>query len=81
MAAKSKVSKYPPKSEELAQLLSVGYGGMTEEKARAIIEERRKDPRLWPYEKYEEAEAFLAALEASPQVISKRPGWKRIKNV
>ena len=57
-------------------LLTSGYG-MTKEEAEKIIAEREKDPQLWPFEMYQKARAFLAALKAKPEVISTRPGWKR----
>lgn len=72
-----KPQHFAPESDELEALLSSGYGGMTRKKAEVIIEERRKNPASWPYEQYEQAQAFLEALKSKPQVISKRPGWTR----
>ncbi len=63
-----------PKTPEMEALLGVGYGGMTVEKAKTIIKERKEDPQLWPYSEYEKAVAFLAAYEAQARVISTRPG-------
>ena len=72
-----KLQHFAPESEELESLLGSGYGGMTRKKAETIIEERGKNPASWPYEQYENAQAFLMALKAKPSVISKRPGWTR----
>jgi len=72
-----KIVSYPPNSPELESLLSVGYGGMTRKMAEAIVEERKKNPHLVSMEKYEQAMIFLETLAATPQVISKDPGWKR----
>lgn len=67
-----------PGSVEMESFLAIGYPKIgSRKKAEAIIKERRENPVLWPYELYEQAEAFLAALDARPTVISKRPGWKR----
>ena len=77
MAKKSELQHFAPESEELEALLGSGYGGMTRKKAEIIIEERRQNPASWPYEQYENAQAFLMALKARPSVISKRPGWTR----
>lgn len=66
-----------PKTPEMEQLLSAGYGGMTVATAKQIIEEREKNPQLWPFEKYEQAKAFLAAYEGTAKVIDTQPGWKR----
>ena len=67
------------KTPEMEALLSKGYGGMTVAKAKAIIKERSENPALWPYEKLEEAQAFLAAYETEPVVVSDRPAWERQK--
>jgi hypothetical protein len=66
-----------PNTPEMEQLLSSGYNGMTVATAKQIIEEREKNPQLWPFERYEQAKAFLAAYSAKPQVIDPDPGWKR----
>jgi hypothetical protein len=70
--------KYAAGSEELEALLSVGYG-INKEQAEQIIEERDKDPHTHPYDEYQKAKAFLAALEAEPVAVSKRAPWKRTK--
>ena len=75
--ATQKLQHFAPESTELEALLGSGYGGMTKRKAETIIAERKQNPTSWPYEQYEAAEAFLDALRAKPQVISKRPGWTR----
>lgn len=61
---------------ELEAFLGSGYGGMTKEDALRIIKERDANPAVWPFEEYRKAKAFLAALAASPQVISKRKPWQ-----
>lgn len=65
-----------PGSPQHELMVQVGYN-MTKEKAETIIKERKANPQSWPYEMQEKAEAFLAQLEAQPQVVSKKPGWKR----
>lgn len=62
-------------SPEHEALLESGYG-MTRAKAEAIIEERKADPRSYPYELYEKAQAFTEALKTGPIVISKRKPWR-----
>lgn len=74
-----KLQHFAPESDELEALLGSGYGGMTRKKAETIIEERSKNPAMWPYEQYENAQAFLQALKSKPQVISKKAAWKREK--
>lgn len=74
---KQTVVSYAPGSPQLESLLSSGYAGMTREMAETIIKERRENPNLWSYERYEQAKAFLAALAAKPEVVSTDPGWKR----
>jgi hypothetical protein len=67
-----------PGSVEMESFLAIGYPKIgSRKKAETIIKERQANPAMWPYELYEQAEAFLAALDAKPSVISKRPGWKR----
>jgi hypothetical protein len=67
-----------PGSVEMESYLAIGYPKIgSRKKAETIIKERRENPVLWPYELYEQAEAFLAALDARGVVISKKPGWKR----
>ena len=66
-----------PGTREHAALLAAGYG-MTIEQAKTIIKERQERPELWPYEKFEEAQAMLAAYSAKgPQPSSTRRGWRR----
>ncbi len=65
-----------PGSKAHQALLESGYG-MTVEKAKQIIKERKENPLLWPYDLYEKAENMLAALNAKPQVIDQTPGWRR----
>ena len=65
-----------PKSKEMEALLMTGYN-MTIATAKKIIKERDENPQMWPIERYEMAQAMLAAYEATPEVISTRAGWKR----
>ena len=50
---------------------------MTKEKAKLIIKERGEDPALWPYEMYEQATNFLAALSSTPRITAPNPAWRR----
>jgi len=80
MATKQKAGslpKYEVGSPELEAFLQAGYGDMSREKAETIIKERKANPASWPYEQYERAQAFLAALLTAPTVVSSTPGWKR----
>ena len=66
-------------SPEHASLLAAGYG-MTIEQARTIIKERAEKPELWPYEKFEQATAMIAAFEANPKThgpSNTRQAWHR----
>lgn len=67
---------YAPNSIELETFLGAGYGGMTKEDALRIIKERDANPAIWPFTEYQKAKAFLAALAARPQVVSKRKPWQ-----
>jgi len=64
-----------PGTPEMAAYLEGGYG-MSLEKAQTIIEERPKNPALWPYEVYEKAQAFMAAYNATPEPVSTRKAWR-----
>jgi hypothetical protein len=66
-----------PGTPEMEYFLQVGYPGMTVARANQIIEERKKDPHLWPLERVDQAEAFLAAYHGKSRPISTDPGWKR----
>lgn len=68
-----------PGSESHEAMLAGGYG-MSKAEAEAIIKERDADPLTHPYDEYKKAKAMLAALNAKPKVISKKPGWKRDRN-
>jgi hypothetical protein len=68
-----------PGSPEHEALLATGYE-MTREQAETIIAERKKRPELWPYEMLTKAQAFLAAFESKPQVVSTRPPWRAGQN-
>jgi hypothetical protein len=70
--------KILPGTPELEAHLSAGYPEIgTRAKAEMILKERKENPLLWPYTMVEKAEAFLAALDATGQVISTKPGYKR----
>lgn len=71
------VARILPGTPEMEAFLGVGYDGMTVEKANAIIEERKKNPALWPYDIMQKAQAFLAAYNATPVAIDKAPHWER----
>lgn len=73
--AKANYVEFGSKRHE--RILSPAYGGLTREVAEQIIEERKKDPHLWPYEKYAQAVKFLSALDTPPGVTSNKPAWKR----
>lgn len=60
-----KVETFPPGSEKKANMLEIGYG-MSKEKAETIIKQYEGDPQTWPYEEYEKAKAFMAALTVDP---------------
>ena len=64
-------------SKRHEQILSAAYDGLTREKAEMIIKERGEDPKLWPYEKFEQAQAFLRALDTKPHAVATNPAWKR----
>jgi len=66
-----------PNTPEIEAFLGAGYAGLTVAKAKLIIDERKKDPNLWPLEKVELAEAFLAAYSTKSKAISTDVGWKR----
>jgi len=65
-----------PGTPEMETLLGSGYDGMTVEKAKTIIDERKTSPHLWPYEMMDKARAFLQAYSAKSQVISTRQPWR-----
>lgn len=74
--------KIKPETPEMEAFLSVGYGGMTVEKAEQIIKERKEKPELWPYEELEKAQAFLAAYHAKVrEPSSDRRGWTRTRAI
>jgi len=64
--------KIKPGSKEMESLLSAGYPNIaTREHAQEIIKTRKESPALVPWEVAQHAEAFLAALDASPIVVDK----------
>jgi len=68
-----------PKTKEMEAYLQVGYPDMSVEKAKTIIKERKETPGLWPYEMLEKAEAFLAAWEGSPIVVSTKQPMQKLE--
>lgn len=72
----AQMPKKMAQTPEFQALLESGYQ-MTLEEAKTIIKEREEEPTRWPYEEYKKAKALLAAWNAQPRVISKKPGWKR----
>ena len=75
--AELKKAAVKPKTAAKAALLQAGYSDLTVEKAQTIIEERKKNPQLWPYEQLQRAEAFLSAYESEARPIATNPGWVR----
>lgn len=68
------------KTPALETLLASGYPDIgTVENAKMIIEERSKNPALYPYEVLLRARAFLEAYNTGSKPVSTRPGWKRSK--
>ena len=66
--APKKVHTIKPGSPEMEALLAIGYPTIgTRKHAEEIIKERKANPALWPYEVAQQAEAFLAALDAKPE--------------
>jgi hypothetical protein len=76
-ASQGEIAKILPGTPEMEAFLAAGYPGMTVAKAEAIIKERQANPQSWPYEVFEQAQAYLAAYRSTPQVISTREMWKR----
>lgn len=64
-------------SERHERILSAAYGKLTRKKAEQIIKEREADPHLWPWEKYQQAQDFLKALDSIPPITASKPHWKR----
>lgn len=73
LAEKNKIAFGSP---EHIRLVEAGYG-MTVEKAKTIIKERKENPQLWPYELYEKAVNMLENLKMVPVAIDTDPGWHR----
>ena len=73
---KQELMQIKPGSPEMEALLSSGYG-MSIEEAKLIVKGRDTNPSLYTAEQYRDAKAMIAAYTATPQVISKTPGWKR----
>ena len=64
------------KTPEMEALLQAGYK-MSIATAKKIIKERDENPQTWPLERYEQAQAMIAAYEAGKaelQPSSTRPG-------
>lgn len=66
-----------PETPEMEAFLSVGYDGMSIDKANTIIRERKDNPQSWPYEMLEKAQAFLAAYSTKAVAIDTSPPWER----
>lgn len=71
-----KLNRFPPQSPPALALLNAGYPDLTPERAEAIIRERAKNPATYSLDEVRQAEAFLAAWRATPQVVSTRPAWR-----
>ena len=64
-----------PGTPEMEAFLSAGYPDIgTREHAEEIVSERKKDHSAYPWEVYQRALAFLAALDAKAIVIDPTPG-------
>jgi hypothetical protein len=64
-------------SEAHERLLTRASGGkMNKAKAELIIKEREEKPELWPYDVYEQATDFLAALTTTPKPTAPNPAWR-----
>jgi len=74
------IQHFAPGSKELEALLQAGYPDLSKAKAERIIAERAKRPELWPYAMQERAEAFLAALNSVPVVVSTRHPENLVSN-
>lgn len=72
---KVEIKKIKPGSREMESILSAGYPDIaTREHAQEILKGRKENPALVPWELAQRAEAFLAALDATPIVIDPEPG-------
>lgn len=67
--------KIKPGSVEHEALLATGYK-MNKAEAQTIIKEYKANPASWPYAVLKNAQAFMEALGAKPQVISTRQPWR-----
>ena len=67
--------KVEPGTPEMEALLHHGYH-MTAEEAEHIIASREKDPHTYPFDVYQSAKAFLAAYNATAEVVSTREPWQ-----
>jgi len=77
---KDAVTPVLPNTPEMEALLGLAYK-MDAKKAEMIIADWEKNGSTskFPYERYEAAEAFLAAYTSKPVVISKRQPWRRLR--
>lgn len=72
---KQEVMTIKPGSREMESLLSAGYPDIaTREHAKEILETRKTNPALIPWEVAQRAQAFLEALDATAKVIDPEPG-------
>ena len=76
-----KLVSFQPGSPELERFLSAGYPDIgTEEHAKELLETRKANPALVPFEQAERAKAFIAALHAKPIAIDTEPGYRRTRS-
>lgn len=76
MANKKNDNIIKPGTPAMETFLAAGYPDIaTRAHALEIIKTRKENPALVPWEKAERAEAFLAALDAKPEVSAvNKPG-------
>ena len=66
-----------PGSPEMEAFLAAGYPDIgTREHAKEIVALREKDHSAYPWEVYQRALAFLAALDTKPIAIDTDPGYR-----
>lgn len=61
-----------PDTPEMEAFLGVGYGGLTVADAEAIVAAAKKDRVSVAPKDLKDAQAFLQAYHAKPQVVAKR---------
>jgi len=76
-----KLMSFQPGTPEMERFLSAGYPDIgTREHAKELLETRKANPALVPWEVAERAKAFLAALDSKPVAVSTDPGYRRTRS-